>query len=199
MIRPSHIPGQFLGKLTALSCLFLLLSASPAFAQESAPSPADSPLGWIFRWVNFAIVLGLLIYGFGKGVPYFRSHAQEISQKIAEGTRAREAAEKQRREVQAKLAGIGQDISEMRAEAKRATDAEAERLRTLARSEADAIERAARAEIAAAERASLLELKALAARLAIERATAQLEKELTSKTEAALFGVFVAELGRSAN
>ena len=87
----------------------------------------------------------------------------------------------------------------MRAEAKRSADAEAERVKALARSEADAIERAAQAEIAAAEQASQRELRTLAARMAVERATALLEKDLTPAAEAALFGAFVAELARSAN
>jgi hypothetical protein len=38
-----------------------LLIAAPAFAGEEAPSPADSTVGWIFRWVNFAIVAGLIV------------------------------------------------------------------------------------------------------------------------------------------
>jgi F0F1-type ATP synthase membrane subunit b/b' len=156
-------------------------------------------MGYVFRWIVFAIVLGLLIKGFGHGVPYFRSHAEEISQKIAEGARAREAAEKQRSEVQAKLARIDQDVAEMRAEAKRSAEAETERVKALARREADAVERAAQAEIAAAGQAAQRELRNLAARMAVERATAQLEKDLTPAAEAALFGVFVAEIGRSAN
>src|ERR1700733_3753780 len=179
--------------------LFFVLSAAPIFAQESKPSPADAPIGQVFRWINFAIVLGLLIYGFRKALPYFRTHADEISQKIAEGTRAREAAEKRRSEAQAKLANIGTDVAEMRLEAKRAAALEAERVRTLARAEADNIERAAQAEIAATERAARLELKALAARLAIERAEALLRQELTPKVETARFGALVVELEGGAN
>ena len=87
----------------------------------------------------------------------------------------------------------------MRAEAKRATEIETERVRALARSEADAVERAAQAGNRRGGAASQRELKILAARMAVERATAQLQKELTPKAEAALFGTFVAELGRSAN
>jgi F0F1-type ATP synthase membrane subunit b/b' len=179
--------------------VFFALSAAPILAQESKPSPADSPVGQVFRWINFAIVLGLLIYGLRKALPYFRTHAEEISQKIAEGARAREAAEKRRSEAQAKLANIGTDVAEMRLEAKRAAALEAERVRTLARAEADNIERAAQAEIAATERAARLELKALAARLAVERAEALLRQELTPKVETARFGAFVVELEGGAN
>lgn len=179
--------------------VLFLLAATPALAQEGESSPADSSTGWVFRWINFAIVLVLIVYAFRKAAPSFRSRADEIAQRIAEGTRAREAAEKQRREVQAKLAGINAEISVMRAEAKRGAEAEAERLKELARVEAQMIERAAQAEIAAAERAARLELKAVAARMAMERAEAMLRKEMTPQNEAALFGGFVAELEGTAN
>ena len=176
-----------------------LLAAAPAFAQEDQPSPADSHVGWVFRWLNFAIVLGLAIWALSKAGPYFRNHAQEISEKVAEGTRAREAAEADRRTAQAKLAGIDAEAAAMRTEAKRGAQAETERLRAQAKAEAEAIERSAQAEIEAAERAARLELKALAARIAVEGAEAVLRSELTPKTEAALFGNFVAELEGSRN
>jgi F-type H+-transporting ATPase subunit b len=184
----------------ATSCAtFFLLLALPAFAQDDQPSPADSTTGWVFRWLNFAIVLGIVIYALRKAAPYFRTHAEDISEKSAEGTRAREAAEADRRAAQAKLAGIETEVAAMRVEAKRGALAEAERLRAQARAEAEAIERSAQAEIVAAERAARLELKALAARMAVERAEAVLRSELTPQTEAALFGNFVAELEGSAN
>jgi F-type H+-transporting ATPase subunit b len=188
--------------LRAFSSLvtFVLLAALPALAQEGEASPVDSPAGWIFRWLNFAIVFGAIGYlAWKKGGPYFRAQAEEISRKIAEGARAREAAEQQRQEVQAKLANIESEIATIRAESKRDADAEAQRLRSLAREEAQKIERAAQAEIVAAERAARMELKTLAARMAVERAEALLRKELTPKSEAALFQAFVQELERSVN
>jgi F-type H+-transporting ATPase subunit b len=179
---------------------FVLLAALPVLAQEGEASPVDSPAGWIFRWLNFAIVFGAIGYlAWKKGGPYFRAQAEEISRKIAEGARAREAAERQRQEVQAKLANIESEIAAMRAESKRDADAEAQRLRSLAREEAEKIERAAQAEIVAAERAARMELKTLAARMAVERAEALLRRELTPKSEAALFQAFVQELERSLN
>jgi len=174
--------------------VLLLLLAVPVLAQEGEASPADSPTGWVFRWINFAIVAVLIIYAFRKASPAFHRHADEISERIAEGTRAREAAEKQRSEVQAKLAGIEQEVARMRVEAKQGAEAEAERLRALARTEAETIERAAQQEIAARERAARLELKALAARLAVERAEATLRQAMTPESEAMLFGTFVREL-----
>ena len=188
---------RFLRCLGSLITL-LMLAALPAVAQEAEASPVDTPIGWIFRWLNFAIVFGAIAYlAWKKGGPYFRAQAEEISRKIAEGARAREAAERQRQEVHAKRANIENEIAAMRAEAKRDTEAETMRLRTLAREEAEKIERAAQAQIAAAERTARMELKALAARMAVERAEVLLRKELTPKSEAALFQTFVQELERS--
>jgi F-type H+-transporting ATPase subunit b len=181
-------------------CACFLSIAAPAMAEESAPGLENSPAGWVFRWINFAIVFSALVYFFVKvAAPSLRARSEEISQKIAEGARAREAAEQQRREVQAKLAGIGQEVERIRADAKRDADAEAVRLRTLARQEAEAIERAADAEIQAAGRAAQLELKAFAAKLAIERAETVLAAQMTPEAQSTLFHTFVGQLGRSAN
>lgn len=193
-----RVARLLLRSLGSFGLLFLLLAA-PALAQEGESSPAESPTGQVFHWLNFAIVFALIVYALRKAGPYFRSRSDEISRKIAEGARAREAAEQQRREAQAKLAGIDKEVAEVRAEVKHGAEIEAERLRALARTEAETIERATQAEIVAAERAARLELKALAARMAVDRAEIVLRQELTPNAEATLFRTFVAELEGSAN
>jgi F0F1-type ATP synthase membrane subunit b/b' len=176
----------------------VLLVAGPVFAQNSG-SETDTTSGWVFRWINFGLLVALLAYGFAKAAPKFRKNSEDISRKIAEGARAREAAEQQRREVRTKIAGIEAEVATMREDAKRGAEAEAERIRALAKSEAEMIERAAQAEIAAAERASRLELRGTAARLAVERAERILREHLTASDESTLFRTFVAELERSPN
>jgi F-type H+-transporting ATPase subunit b len=182
------------------SAFLFVLTSAPALAQEGEASPADSTMGWVFRWLNFAIVFGAIVYfAVKKGGPYFRRTAGEIAQKIEEGAREREAAERRRHEIEAKLANLDKEIEQMRADAKLAGAADAQRLRGLSRQEADKIELAAQAEIAAADRVARLELKAVAARLAVERAESLLQREVTPETEAGLFETFVAELGRNVN
>lgn len=168
------------------------LFAAPVLAQEEAKVKLeDSPTGQVFRWINFVLVVVILLYLFRKTPAYFRRHADEISQKIAEGARAREAAEKRRAEAQAKLATIGTEVAKIRDEARRAAALEAERIKTLAKTEAEMIERAAQAEIAAAEHAARLGLRTLAAGMAVERAEALLRKELQPKVESTRFFEFV--------
>jgi F-type H+-transporting ATPase subunit b len=178
----------------------LFLAAWPVLAQERETPPAETPTGYIFRWLNFAIVFGGIAYLAVKmGGPYFRAQAEATAQKIAEGARAREAAERQKKEIEQKLAGLDDEIKRMRVDAKRDAEGEAKRLRDQARSEADKIEHAAQLEIDAAGRAANQELKALAARLAIERAEAMLQKEMTPQAETGLFRTFVAEMERNVN
>jgi F-type H+-transporting ATPase subunit b len=190
---------RFLGSLGLLAVLLFLVTL-PALAQEHEVTPAESSTGYIYRWVNFAIVFGLIVWVCVKFAgPAFRRRADEISQKIAEGARAREAAGRQRSEIRAKLAGLEDEVRKLREQAKRDAQAEAERLQAMARTEAEKIEQAAQAEIEAAGRAARIELKALAARLAIDRAEALLRQEMTPNADAALFHTFVAELERSVN
>lgn len=189
---------QLFSRLAFLATFFFLATL-PALAQEGG-GEADTTTGWTFRWVNSAIVFGAIAYfAIKKGGPAFRANADDIARKIEEGTRAREAAEKQKQEVEAKLANLPKEIERLKAEAKRDSGAEAQRLRALAREEAQKIERAALAEIAAAERAAMLELKARTARLAVERAAVLLRTQLTPTAEQKLFQAFVADLERSVN
>lgn len=179
--------------------LAMLLTAAPVLAQGGETSPADSSTGWIFRWVNFAIIVALIVWGLRKLAPYFRSHADEISRKIAEGASARATAEEHRRAAEARLANLDKEIAQLRAESKRDAEAEAQRLRDMARDEVHKIDRTAQAEIAAADRAARLELRAVVARMAIEKAEALLRDEMTPEADSSLFREFVAELDRSVN
>jgi F-type H+-transporting ATPase subunit b len=183
-----------------LLIVFRALAAAPVFAQAGEASPADSTTGWVFRWLNFVLVFAAIAYCLVKyAAPAFRAQTAEISRKIDEGARAREAAERQRAEIRTKIAGLEREIERLRLDAKRDAEAEAQRLRDLGRAEAEKIERAARAEINAAARAGRMELKAWGARLAVERAEVLLRQELAPKSTAALLRTFIAELERSVN
>jgi F-type H+-transporting ATPase subunit b len=190
---------KFLPQITAW-LLFLACAASPLLAaEESAPDPTDSPTGLIFRWLNFALVAGAIIYLVRKLLaPIFRDAAKAISQSIHEATDDRAAAEKELREVERSLASLGTEVQEMRRVAADEAAAEAERLRKLAQSETEKIERAAQAEIRAAERLGHQELRAIAARLATERAAALVTARMSPAAEAALFRSFVGEMERTA-
>jgi F-type H+-transporting ATPase subunit b len=187
---------RILGGSIPVLTIALLFAATPVFAQEGE-GPVNTPAGMIFKIVNSAFVIALIVWAFKKWTPLFRKHADEISEKIAEGTRAREAAERQRQEIKAKLAGLETEIQQLRGSGKREAAAEATRLREAAK--AQKIEAQAKEEIAAAVRAAQLALKAATASKAVAQAEVLLRQQITPQTDANLVRTFVADLERSVN
>ena len=152
-----------------------------------------------FRWLNFLLVFGAIAYAIVKvGAPYFRARAGEISKSIDEASQSRAAAEREFQESVQKVATVETRIEEERRTAVRESAADRERIKALTLTDIEKIRQAARAEIAAAERAGAQELRAIAARLATERAAALIREQMNDGAEEALFDAFVGELERAA-
>jgi F0F1-type ATP synthase membrane subunit b/b' len=191
-----------LSRASILGVAIALLGAIPlpVLAQESSPdAAANTPIGTVFRWLNFLLVIGALGYLIGKyGAPYFRGRAFAIGKAIGEANKARAGAEHELQEASEKLAHVDREIEQERRTAERESAADRERIRALTKSELEKIGQAGRAEITAAERAGNQELRAIAARLATERAAALIHAEMNPVAEAALFNSFLAELEQAA-
>ena len=169
-----------------------LIFAAPAFAQEEGPETTTT--GWIFRWINFAIVLIAIVWAFSKAGPYFRARSEAIQAAVAEGTRAREEAEAKKRDAEARLANLPAEIEALKAQARRDAEADRERIKAMTREEAAKVEHAADVEIAAAERTAVLALKSYAAGLAVERAEVLLREQITTASDSIIVSSFVIDL-----
>jgi len=180
----------------AVNILFVLLFAVVgANAAKEGGNAAAERATEIFKWINFAIVAGVIVWVFGKKLPpVFRKKAEAISSAIANAANAKAAADAQLREAETRLANLQKEVAGLRALAEKEAAAEVERLRAATRSEAQKIAAAAKAEIEAAERAARLELKALAANLAVDGAEILLAKQLTPKAQESLISDFVKSL-----
>jgi len=188
------------GTAAALSTVVVLLTVAslPALAQENGPDVTTMPVGTVFRWLNFLLVFGVLTYLIGKfGGPYFRGRAHGIAKAIEEAQQARAAAQRELQEAEGKLASIDAEVQQEWRAAERESASDRERIRALTNSDTEKIGQAARAEIAAAERAGTQELRAIAARLATERAAALIRQRINAAEEAALFDAFVEELAKA--
>ena len=191
-----------LGRAAVLSAAvtFFCAASLPALAQESSPDVTTMPIGTVFRWLNFLLVFGALAWAIVKfGAPYFRGRAKTISAAIAEANQARAAAERELREAAEKLGAVKREIEQERRTAERDSAADRERIRALTQADIEKISQAARAEIAAAERAGHQELRAIAAKLATDRAAALIREQMNAAAEAALFDSFVDELAKAAS
>lgn len=187
--------------LLASTMLIVLLGVLPVLGAEAAEEdPAASAAGTAFRWLNFLLVFGAAGYFIAKyGGDFFRANAKAIAASITEASAAKADAERELHEVEARLAGLDQELAGLREAAGRESAAEAERLRASARVEIEKISQAARAELAAAERAAKQELRSLAASMAVEQAGALLDSRMTSESRARMFRAFLSELGRNVN
>jgi F-type H+-transporting ATPase subunit b len=182
--------------LFAAGVLFVsLFSAVSLRAAEEGGNAATETATEIFKWINFAIVAGVIVWVFGKKLPsVFRAKAEAVSSAITSATSAKAAADAQLRDAETRLANLQKEVAELRALAEKEATAEVERLRAATLSDAQKIAAAGRAEIEAAERAARLELKALAANLAVDGAESMLAKQLTPKVQESLISNFVKSL-----
>src|SRR5437879_8113525 len=113
----------------AVSILFVLLFAVVgANAAEEGGNAATERAAEIFKWINFAIVAGVIVWVFGKKLPpVFQEKAEAISSAIANATNARAAADAQLRDAQPKLANLQKEVAELRAFAERESPAQVKR------------------------------------------------------------------------
>jgi F-type H+-transporting ATPase subunit b len=186
----------FLG--TSVLVVLLCGALNARAAEESATAAVRA--SEFFKWINFAIVAGLIVWVFGKVLPpIFRKNADKISSAITSATSAKAAADAQVREAETKLARLQQEVVQLRTVAEREGASEAERIRALAKSDAQKIAAAANAEIEAAERAARLELKVIAAKLAVDGAESLLVKQLTPQAQESLVSAFVKSLEGAPN
>ena len=175
-----------------IAALFLTLTAHAA--EEGGAAGAETSTE-IFKWINFAIVAGVLLWVCLKKAPgFFRGRAEAIGSAITKAGSAKAAADAQLREAETKLANLDKEVAELRRFAEREAAAEVERIRAATRSDLGKIAAAAKAEIEAAQRAARLELKALAAKLAVDGAETLLVKQLNAQAQAGLISNFVKSL-----
>ena len=182
-------------KLIASALAVLLFATVSAHAAEEGGNATTERANEIFKWINFAIVAGLIGWVFLKVTPpFFRKNAETISSAITKATAAKAEAERQLREAEGKLARLEQEVAQLRATAQKEAAAEAQRLRAITQSEVQKVGLAAKAEIEAAERAARLELKVIAANLAVDGAESLLAKQLTPQAQESLVTSFVKSL-----
>jgi F-type H+-transporting ATPase subunit b len=175
-----------------IAAFFLTLTAHAA--EEGGAGGAETATE-VFKWINFGIVAGVLLWVCLKKAPtFFQGRAEAIRSAITKAGSTKAAADAQLSEAETKLANLDKEVADLRAFAEREAAAEVERIHMATRTDLEKIGAAAKAEIEAAERAARLELKALAAKLAVDGAEALLVKQLNAQAQAGLISNFVKSL-----
>lgn len=84
--------------------LFVALTAAAALAAEHGGEEAATMKDWIWRVLNFSIILGVLIYFLAKPLRNFlNKRIKDVEESLAQARSAREEAMKRLSDVEAKL------------------------------------------------------------------------------------------------
>lgn len=151
----------------------------------------------VFKWINFALLFGVLVYFLHKPLRrYFAGQRQAIQGALAEARKLHEEAQRRLAEIEQRLTRLEEEIAAMREHAAADIVAEQQRIQAIAERESERILATARAEIDSATRAARLELKAYVARLALTQAEARIRQQLTPAMHTALFEAFLRNFDR---
>ena len=94
--------------------LIVALLATCALAQEGGEEPATTAMDWVWRVVNFGIIVGALAYFLAKPLKSFlKKRIEDIEASLAEAKAAREEALKRLADVQARLKDKDSEIQSL--------------------------------------------------------------------------------------
>jgi F-type H+-transporting ATPase subunit b len=188
---------RHLQALAALLCVLLLPAMS--LAAGGGEHQVDSGVilkDFIWRCINFAVLIGLLGYFIRKPIRNgLQNRRAEIEKALADAAAARDAAEARAKEYQEKLAKAAAEIESIYAAIRREGELERDKILASARDTAAKIELEVDAKAASAVDRARAELRAEAARLAVELAKELLTKNVTAADQKRLVDEYMQKVG----
>jgi F-type H+-transporting ATPase subunit b len=151
---------------------------------------------WLLVLINFGVIAAAIIWAWQKNVPgMFRNRTESIRKNLEEARRASEDANRRLSDIEARLSRLDAEIAEMRKQAEAEAAVEEQRIREAAEQDRRKVIESAEQEIDAVAKAARRDLKSYAAALAVSLAEKRIQ--IDAKTDQALVGTFVRELGRN--
>ncbi len=201
MTRSRHVSGQHVrvSVMSALVALVLTLGgpASAVAAEGGGGGLIDLNLSLLVQVVNFLILLVVLYrFAYKPLLTTLEGRTATIKQQLAEAQAAREQAQRQAAEFEARLREAQAEAQAVRERALREAAELRERLAAAARQEAARLLEAARAEIAQDVRRAKSELRAEVGTLAVEIAERLIQKSLRGEDHQRLVQEALARMDR---
>ena len=151
---------------------------------------------WIIQLINLALFGGALWYLVkGPVKAAFANLKKDLEDRLAQAETDKAEGEAQIKELEAKMAGLQAELSEILAKAGVEAEAEKQRVLAAARSEAAAILAAAESAITRQQQLASQELRALVAELSVEAAAKRLEIRVQGSVAQTVTDHAIAELG----
>lgn len=186
-----------LSRISALALLLLMLTAS-VVAASGEESELNTEYAWdqFYKFFNLALVLVVLFLLLRKPVAnFFRERARKIDESLEAAEISRREAEAKLAEVEEQIAGLEQKMEEIRQTAQQEGEAEKARIIEAAEREAEKILASAERNIENRARAAKADLKAYAAGLAIEQARELLRERIDDDEERRLLERLLGDIG----
>jgi len=175
-----------------------MVFAPSMMPQEPAGSEAKTEQGdpWIWwKWVNFVILAGGLGYLVSKHAPaFFEGRSKEILQGISDGTKALKDAHARAASIELRLAGIQNEIDNLRGAARAEMAAEGQRIQRETEHRLERLQAQAAQEITLMTRASRDELRKYSAELALQLAEQRIRSRITQDAQDGLVDAFLGDL-----
>ena len=173
-----------------------LLSGQLLFALLASEGPDDT-VKTVWKVINFAVFVAFMIFilvkkvGVGK---VFDDRGASIVKELEQARREKQQADQQLAEVEGRLNRLDQEIAQLKADAEREAQREAERIRQSAEADAEKIRQSAQREIEGAMKAARTELRAFVADKSVELAESIIKKEIGPQDNSRIMARYVDEL-----
>jgi len=189
-----------LARAIGLVLMVGILLVGGSLTTEAAEEAEAHGGGWdlLYRVVNFAILVGALVYLLRKPLSnYLDAKTEQIRRDLTEAAGKRERAEAERKEAEARLAGLDREIAEARVKGLAQAEDERRRILQAAESEAARLAENAKKEIEAELELARRKLTARAAELSIEMARKKIREQISDADRRALFEKSMDKLGEA--
>lgn len=151
---------------------------------------------FLVKLVNFSVFAGAIFFAL-KGVlsAAFKARTREVEERLTQAERDKAAGQAQIQELEARMAGLQEELNELLARAQAEAEHEKARILDAARQEADQVVAQARRDIAAQQRLAEQELKALVSELAVKAAEDRLRTRLQDDTARRILDRAITQVG----
>jgi F-type H+-transporting ATPase subunit b len=150
---------------------------------------------FVWQVLNFLILAGLIGWlAIKQGGPLLAARSNEIREGLAAGEKAKAEADVRAAQVQAKLANLENEVTEMRATAKEERERETARILRETQAEIARIRQQAEHEIESAGKQARIEVQRAAARMAIDLAETKVRARMSPEIQASLLQAFMADM-----
>jgi F-type H+-transporting ATPase subunit b len=192
-----------LRRFAARRLLLIALFGSLLFAQHAAEGGQHATEGssneLLWKWANFAILVGALGYLVYKNAgAFFRSRTEAIRKGIEEADRLRQDAEARVSQMEERLKNLESEVHALRTKAREEMAAENERLRQETEEGLKKIREHSEQEIASAVKSARHEVRAHAAELAVGLAAGKIRAMLSPQADEALVASFLNDIEKQA-